>query len=72
MMDAIAAEIERRRAAKLAVQGPDATTWLLAELGEMAGRLRAAPDFEEPTAEEKAKTECEFEKWSYEHVCASR
>jgi hypothetical protein len=65
-LGAIAAEVARRRAAKLDA-GLDARTWLYARLDEMAARMRAASDFQEPTAEEAAETERMLDAWFVDH-----
>jgi hypothetical protein len=64
--DAIAAEIARRRAAKLNVQD-DVRAELYARLDAMAARIRAAPDFQELTAEEAAETQRHLHAWFVEH-----
>ena len=60
--DAIAAEIARRRAAKLKVQD-DVMAEMSARLDEIAARIRAAPDFQEPTEAEKAEMARQFDNW---------
>jgi hypothetical protein len=64
--DAIAAEIARRRAARLKVQD-DVMAEIYARLDEMAARIRAAPDFQEPTEAEKAEMARQFDSWLDQH-----
>ena len=55
-LDAIEAEIERRRRAKKAAKkaaDDDTFKQFVDRLNEMAKRLRASPDWREPTPEEK-------------------
>jgi hypothetical protein len=64
-------EIVRRRAAKLEAAGGDARERLYRELDEMAARVQAAPNYVEPTAEEKGEMMHELDRWLTEHYGAS-
>jgi len=63
----IDAEIERRRAAALEAAGGDPREPLLAVLEQMGQRLRAAPDWVEPTPDEQAQSACALDVWFREH-----
>jgi hypothetical protein len=63
----IEAEIERRRAAKVDESGDDPRQWFMNKLKEMGSRMRAAPDYVEPTAAEKAESAAFLDKWFDEH-----
>jgi hypothetical protein len=65
--DAIAVEIERRRAAAFEAEGGDATEKLLTQLDAMAERLRAAPDWIEPSEAQKAQWGQELDAWFRDH-----
>jgi hypothetical protein len=66
-LDAMAAEIERRQAAKLEAADGDPRAWLTAKLEEMSQRMRAAPDWVEPTPDEQAQSACAVDVWFREH-----
>ena len=59
----LSSERQRRRAET----GEEAGKQLLARLEEIAGRLRSAPDFVEPTPEEHAEALRTIEAWFVEH-----
>jgi hypothetical protein len=63
----IEAEIERRRAAAFEAEGGDATEKLLAQLDAMAERLRAAPDYVEPSDAQKTQWGEELDAWFRDH-----
>ena len=63
----ISAEIERRQAAKLEAAGGDELERFMAQLDEMARRLRAAPDWREPTPEEQAQYGRDLDKWFHDN-----
>ena len=62
-----AVEIERRRAARLEASGGDELERFMAQLDEMARRLRAAPDWREPTPEEPAQYGRDLDKWFHDN-----
>jgi hypothetical protein len=61
------AEIARRRAAAFEAEGGDATEKLLVQLDAMAERLRAAPDYVEPSEAQKAQWGQELDAWFRNH-----
>jgi hypothetical protein len=63
----IEAEIERRKAAKFEAAGGDPRAWLTAKLEEMGQRMRAAPDWVEPTPDEQAQSARALDVWFREH-----
>jgi hypothetical protein len=56
-------ERERRRNAALMVDGRDPREALLAELEEMGRRLRADPNWREPTPEETEESSRKLDMW---------
>jgi hypothetical protein len=62
LREALAAE-QARRQARLGAESGDPRERLLAELDQMAERMRAAPGWVEPTAEERAEHAREVERW---------
>ncbi len=61
-------ELERRRQAALTVAGGDARQWvLLKTLDEMAARMRAAPEWREPTPAEQRSNARWVESWLRRH-----
>ena len=61
------AEIERRHAAAIEAAGGDPVESLLAKLDEMAERMRAAPDWREPTPAQQRKNTHQVEMWFRRH-----
>ena len=61
------AEIERRRATALEAAGGDPREQLLAVLEQMGQRMRAAPDWVEPTPDEQAQSARALDVWFREH-----
>ena len=60
-------EIERRRAAAFAAAGGDPLEALLAKFDEMAERLRAAPEWCEPTPAQQRNNTHQVEMWFKRH-----
>jgi hypothetical protein len=64
-LDAQHRESERHR---IAISGElDPRERLIAKLDEMAARMRAAPDWREPTPEEQEQAATEIEAWFRQH-----
>jgi hypothetical protein len=63
----IEAEIKRRQAAKFEAAGGDPRQQLLDKLAEMGERMRAAPDWVEPTPDEQAQSARALDVWFREH-----
>ena len=63
----MAAEIERRQAAKLKAADGGPRAWRTAKLEKMSQRMRAAPDWVEPPPDEQAQSACALDVWSREH-----
>ena len=61
------AEIARRHAETLEAAGGDPRQQLLAVLEQMGQRLRAAPDWVEPTPDEQAQSARALDVWFREH-----
>lgn len=61
---------ERRR--RLAVAGDEAKTRLLATLDAMSERLRAWPEYIDPTPAEQAENTRIVEAWLAEHSCCDQ
>jgi hypothetical protein len=62
-LDALDAEIERRRQAAIVAAGGDPREALIRMLDAMGERLRAAPDYVKLTAAQQRKTVAQFESW---------
>jgi hypothetical protein len=62
-LDLLQGEIARRRATAFEAAGGDPREELLATLDQMAARLRAAPDWVEPSPDEKAQYARDLDEW---------
>jgi hypothetical protein len=56
-------ELERRRHAALTAAGGDGRQWVMQTLDEMAARMRAAPEWKEPTPAQQRRNAHKVEMW---------
>ena len=62
----------RQREAGLEDEGVDARKRLYTRLDEMAQRIKAGPNYAEPSEEEQAKSVRELDEWFAEHYGSGR